>query len=93
MTSTDCKNPPAVVFVVDSSDIDRILFAYEELYYTTLESDKLNASLLLVFANKQDSPRALETSELADRIGLHGLTIKWHTTQVGSKPLLFFVKR
>jgi len=61
-----------VIFVVDSSDRDRIEDAREEL--TKLMGDEeLRNATLLVYANKQDLPGAMSASELADKLHLHDL--------------------
>ena len=38
-----------------------------------LNEDELRDALLLVFANKQDLPNALNASEITDKLGLHYL--------------------
>lgn len=55
--------------MVDSSDRDRILEAKEELRML-MNHEKLQGSLLLVFANKQDVPGAMSASELTDKLEL-----------------------
>merc|ERR1719395_422554 len=60
------------IFVVDSSDRDRIEDAREELF-RMLDDDEMRNAVLLVFANKQDLPRAMDTSEVAEKLGLHTL--------------------
>ncbi|KAG0709836.1 ADP-ribosylation factor [Suillus ampliporus] len=59
----------AVIFVVDSSDRDRIAEAKEELR-GLMNDDQLRDALLLVFANKQDLPGAMSASELTDKLDL-----------------------
>ncbi|XP_073681579.1 ADP-ribosylation factor 4-like isoform X4 [Garra rufa] len=61
-----------LIFVVDSSDHDRIETAAEELN-VMLEEDELRDAVLLVLVNKQDLPKAMPVSELTDRLGLHTL--------------------
>merc|ERR1719198_8513 len=46
-----------IIYVVDSSDRDRLQDAREELQ-KMLQADELKDSVLLVFANKQDLPQA-----------------------------------
>lgn len=46
-------NTAAVVFVIDSTDIERLEIAAEELQ-SMLNEDELKDAALLVFANKQD---------------------------------------
>lgn len=41
-----------------------------------LLEDELKDAVLLVFANKQDLPKALSVSELTDKLGLHALRNK-----------------
>jgi len=62
----------AVIFVVDSNDRDRIQEARDELHQV-LSADELRGAVLLVLANKQDLPHAVRPSEMADKLGLHGL--------------------
>ncbi|TRY92890.1 hypothetical protein DNTS_005706 [Danionella cerebrum] len=60
----------ALIFVVDSSDHERIETAAEELHMMLAE-DEMRDAILLVLANKQDLPKAMSTQELTDRLGLH----------------------
>merc|ERR1712187_1017787 len=57
------------IFVVYSSDRDRIDDAREEIV-KMLSEDEMRDAVLLVFANKQDLPNAMSTSEVADKLGL-----------------------
>ncbi len=61
-----------LIFVVDSSDHDRIETAAEELN-AMLAEDEMRDAVLLVLANKQDLPKAMPVHELTDRLGLHAL--------------------
>ncbi|KAF9938662.1 Arf GTPase arf1 [Modicella reniformis] len=61
-----------IIFVVDSNDRDRISEAREELQ-RMLNEDELREALLLVFANKQDLPNAMNAAEITDKLGLHSL--------------------
>ena len=38
-----------------------------------LNEDELRDALLLVFANKQDLPNAMNPAEITDKLGLHSL--------------------
>jgi ADP-ribosylation factor protein 1 len=38
-----------------------------------LQEDELRESILLVFANKQDLPNAMNAAEMTDKLGLSGL--------------------
>ena len=66
------KTAPAIIFVVDSSDRDRIGEAREELA-RMLNEDELADAVLLVFANKQDLPRAMSVSEIRENLHLLSL--------------------
>lgn len=59
----------AVVFVVDSTDKDRISTCAEELHML-LREEELKDAALLVFANKQDQPNALSAAEVSKLLGL-----------------------
>lgn len=64
----------ALIFVVDSNDIDpsRIEMAKEELHHL-LNAEEMSNAVVLVFANKQDLPNAMDASTLASKLQLHGL--------------------
>jgi len=66
------QNTQGIIFVVDSNDRERVSEAREELQ-RMLNEDELQNALLLVFANKQDLPNAMNAAELTDKLGLHGL--------------------
>jgi hypothetical protein len=57
---------------VDSNDRDRIGEARDELH-RMLNEDELRDAVLLVFANKQDLPNAMNAAEITDKLGLHSL--------------------
>jgi len=59
----------AVIFVVDSTDKERMTVAKKELH-TMLKEDELSDSALLVFANKQDQPGAMTAAEVSKALGL-----------------------
>ena len=61
-----------LIFVVDSNDRERIDDAYNELM-RALSDDKLKEALLLIYANKQDLPNAMNVSEITDRLKLHSI--------------------
>merc|ERR1719412_2514466 len=61
-----------LIFVIDSSDRDRIQDACEELT-KTLHEDEMRDAALLVFANKQDLPNAMAVAEVTEKLGLHNL--------------------
>ena len=62
-------NTAAVIFVVDSTDKDRLETARQELH-TMLNEEELQDSALLVFANKQDQHGALSAAEVSKALGL-----------------------
>jgi len=66
-------NTNAIIYVVDSTDADRLALSRKELM-AMLEEEELKATVLLVFANKQDMKGALSDAEVSQQLGLH--TIK-----------------
>ncbi|MEW5317978.1 MAG: hypothetical protein WDW38_009233 [Sanguina aurantia] len=62
-------NTQAVIYVVDSTDTERISTSREE-FHAILEEEELKDSLILVYANKQDLPGALSEAEIAEGLGL-----------------------
>ncbi|XP_052792437.1 uncharacterized protein LOC128226542 [Mya arenaria] len=66
------QNTQGLIFVVDSNDRERVPEAKEELN-RMLGEDELREAILLVFANKQDLPNAMNAAEITDKLGLHGL--------------------
>jgi small GTP-binding protein len=66
------QNTNGVIFVVDSNDKERVGQARDELQ-KMLSEDELRDAVLLVFANKQDLPNAMNTVEVTDKLGLHSL--------------------
>ena len=62
----------AIIYVVDSADRERIDLAADELHLMLREEQLLN-SVLLVFANKQDLPGAMDEAEVSDALRLHSL--------------------
>lgn len=63
------QNTQGLIFVVDSNDRDRIDDARQELQ-RMLAEDELRDATLLVFANKQDLPNAMNPQEVRDKLGL-----------------------
>ncbi|RZF37295.1 ADP-ribosylation factor 2 [Nilaparvata lugens] len=64
------QNTQGLIFVVDSSDRERMDEAAKELQYM-MQEDELRDAVVLIFANKQDLPNAMTTSELTDKLGLN----------------------
>ena len=60
------------MYVVDSNDPERIKEAAAELD-SVLKDDRLRDAVLLVMANKQDMPQAMNTAEITTKLGLHNL--------------------
>ena len=72
----------AVIFVVDSQDNERLdtsPSAMEELQ-SMLAMDELRGAAVLVFANKQDLPKAISVSDVASRLGLPKLARSAHNS-------------
>ncbi|AWP19192.1 ADP-ribosylation factor 1 [Scophthalmus maximus] len=66
------QNTQGLIFVVDSNDRERISEAKDELM-RMLAEDELRDAVLLVFANKQDLPNALNGAEITEKLQLHSL--------------------
>ncbi|CAG9759768.1 unnamed protein product [Ceutorhynchus assimilis] len=66
------QNTQGLIFVVDSNDRERIGEAKDELM-RMLAEDELRDAVLLIFANKQDLPNAMNAAEITDKLGLHSL--------------------
>jgi ADP-ribosylation factor protein 1 len=64
-----CQDTQGLIFVIDSSDISRIGEAKEELYNILKENSLAKASVLII-ANKQDVPHAMNVEELSQRLEL-----------------------
>lgn len=62
-------NTSAVVFVVDSTDIERLQTAADELA-GMLNEEELKDAALLVFANKQDQPGAKGAADISEALHL-----------------------
>ncbi|AEC06385.1 Small GTPase superfamily ARF/SAR type [Arabidopsis suecica] len=67
------QNAQGLIFVVDSSDSERLSEARNELH-RILTDNELEGACVLVFANKQDSRNALPVAEVANKLGLHSLS-------------------
>jgi len=66
------QNTDGLIFVVDSNDRERIAEARDELN-RMLAEDELRDAVVLVFANKQDLPQAMNPAEITDKLGLHNM--------------------
>ncbi|CAL9123196.1 unnamed protein product [Musa textilis] len=75
------QNTEGLLFAVGSNDRDRIVEARDELHRMMLDEDELRDVVLLVFANKQDLPNAMNAAEITDKLGLHFLRQRhWYDT-------------
>lgn len=70
------QNTQGIIFVVDSNDRERVEDARNELE-RMLSEDELRDAVLLVFANKQDLPKAMSPSEVTTALGLTSMSRKW----------------
>ena len=76
-------NTDAIIFVVDSSDTERLSIAKQELR-AMLEEDELKDAILLVFANKQDMRGALNSAQVSEALGLPDLRSRQWSIQESS---------
>ncbi|CAM9469298.1 unnamed protein product [Sphacelaria rigidula] len=76
-------NTDAIVFVVDSSDRERMSIAKQELM-AMLEEEELKDAILLVFANKQDQPGSLNRTEVSEALGLPDIRSRQWSIQEAS---------
>jgi signal recognition particle receptor subunit beta len=67
-----------IIFVLDSSNVDRIHEARDELL-KLLANDEARTIPVLIFANKQDLPGSVKSQELVDMLGV--------TDYVNKKPI------
>lgn len=58
-----------LIFVVDCADHDRIDEARQELH-RIINDREMRDAVVLVFANKQDLPDAMQPSEIKEKLGL-----------------------
>lgn len=66
------KNARGLIFVVDSHDRDRINDARIELQ-SLLDEEQLMNVEILILANKQDLPNAMNTDEIINKLELYGI--------------------
>jgi ADP-ribosylation factor protein 1 len=66
------RGTDALVFVVDSSDRERLAEARDELQHV-LADDEMRGAAVLVLANKQDLPGAAGAAELTEKLGMAAL--------------------
>ena len=66
-----------VVQVVDSTDRSRMAIAKSELG-SLLQHEHLASVPVLVLANKQDLPDAMNVAQLTEALSLRSITVDWH---------------
>ena len=66
------QNTQGLIFVVDSNDRERVGEARDELH-RMLQEDELRDAVLLIFANKQDLPNAMDASDIKEKFKLESL--------------------
>ena len=62
-------NTQAIIYVVDSSDVERVGTSRQE-FHAILEEEELADAVILVYANKQDLPGALSDAQITEGLGL-----------------------
>lgn len=62
-------NTQAIIYVVDSCDVDRLPTSRDE-FQAILDEEELKDAVILVYANKQDLPGALSDAQVAEGLGL-----------------------
>ncbi|KAJ0747432.1 putative small GTP-binding protein [Helianthus annuus] len=84
------QNTQGLIFVVDSADRDRVDEARNELHLL-LKEDELRDAFLLVYANKQDLPGAMNVVESASATTGEGLYegMNWLANNIANKVNLF----
>lgn len=71
----------ALIFVVDSSDRERIDEARKELHMIVNDRE-MREAIILVYANKQDLPESMKIDELQEKLGLTAAGFKTRTCTV-----------
>lgn len=76
--STYYTNSEYIIFVIDSTDRERLSITKEELYHM-LASEELRKAAVLVFANKQDLKGAMSSAEISKLLNLTSVKDHpWH---------------
>ena len=71
----------ALIFVIDSSDRERVDEARTELMRIITDREMKDV-VLLIFANKSDLPKAMDPEEITEKLGLSKLRDRtWHVQQ------------
>lgn len=72
------RNTQGLIYVVDASDRERLSTARDELHMIVSDHE-MQGAVVLVMANKQDMPRAIGISQLAEALELRSLGSRaWH---------------
>jgi ADP-ribosylation factor-like protein 1 len=71
VASKEYADVQAIIYVIDSSDPNRLATSRSELL-TMLSEEELASVPVLVFANKQDVEGALKPGEISEKLGLAG---------------------
>ncbi|GJQ72759.1 hypothetical protein Trydic_g1412 [Trypoxylus dichotomus] len=67
-----------LIFVVDCGDRERIDEARDELHYV-IKDNEMQDVVILIYANKQDIPDAMDPHEIQEKLGLTRLRDRnWH---------------
>ncbi|VDM60164.1 unnamed protein product [Angiostrongylus costaricensis] len=75
------RDTDAIIFVVDSADRERIEEARQELH-SLIDDPELRDKLLLVFANKQDMPNAMDATEVSKSLHIRNIRDReWYVQQ------------
>lgn len=79
LLSRNYKRMLAFIFVVDSNDHERIDEARDKLH-ELVNDENFQEKPILIFANKQDLPNAMDCDQLQNKLHLEKLNknIKWH---------------
>ena len=75
------QNTQANIYVVDSTDTDRLDIAKQELH-AMLAEEELKETKLCVFANKQDVAGALAEADISAALGLAALKGRKYTSSL-----------
>lgn len=79
------QNTQGLIYVVDSSDLERINEARRELF-AVLDSPEMEGVPVVVIGNKQDLPRAFRSRELAQQLALlQHKANPWHVQEACAK--------
>jgi small GTP-binding protein len=64
----------ALIYIIDSSDIERYEEACDELHGIIGDPDFVSTAPVLIFANKQDLPNAMNVNKIAEILQLNKLS-------------------